>query len=54
MIVRVVDFDYPFLVIWLFKYLATESGHGPRQVKFPATFESINGMVMDLFCCLTP
>ena len=47
MIVRVVDSDYSFLVIWLFKYLATESGHGPRQAKFPATFRSINGRVMD-------
>ena len=51
MIVRVVDYDYPF---WFYGFQVNgdKSGRRPAQVK--AIFESINGVAMERFYCLTP
>ena len=48
-----IDYDYPF---WLMAFQLFGDGKWawPREVRFQATVESINGMVMDSFCCLTP
>ena len=52
MIVRVVDYDNPFWRYGFSSVRRRKLGMAQRRL-IQAIFESINGMVMDSFCCLT-